>query len=392
MASKKRKTGERKAAGPYSLGLVLTGGAAFGAWEVGALTGLWDFWNEQYQATPPITVVAGTSTGALIAPFAILERDDLDHVTNWYTGVKAKQISAPSPAIVLTTALFLKWGVSLFVFGDPKSRHQMLERKIRKDTRCQKSDDIFPTQPLLFQNYLTSLEEENPATGHSWATLERCRDKWPQKRLVACAMDFANGTGNTANNSRSDLPDDVTDLSDTRLFRAIFASCVPPLMGPPVPVIHAGQETLHFDGGIYEEAPFNALLRTAALETPLALTHILLMSSYPLFPSADQVPFKSSPKFMDIGFRFDSLVSEANVTRDTRIARAALGLRQQGVRQSEVERMTGLDIADPVPKLIEVVPQKRLDWNNSNYESNQMKSWVEEGRLVAKQVLAAEFP
>jgi len=346
-------------------------------------------------------VIAGTSTGALIAPFALLDKTDLSHVESWYTKTSSKQISAPSPAILLATALFLKWGVSLAVFGDPEARKSVQDRLIRDATRCVNgSTEIFRAQPLLYQIFYDALEEDN------YRTLERCATAWTAsvpKRLVACSIDFANGQPDTASNSPTDLPPRTPKkrLCDTRLFRGILASCIPPLLGPPVLLTRSRgtSETGHFDGGVHAEAPFDALLRTAAIEPAISLTHIILMSSYPKFPGDDPkpvrgkpTPFPGNPKFLDIGLRFDSLLSEANVTRDTRIARAALRLRRNGVAANEVEALTGLDIPDPVPELIEVFPKARLGWNNSDYDPTTMSRWVTDGKSVATDIFENSLP
>src|SRR5437867_4250814 len=61
-----------------SIGIVLGGGGAFGAWQVGALQAFFDHWKKSRGSDPPVRVVVGTSTGALIAPMAFDGRDALE--------------------------------------------------------------------------------------------------------------------------------------------------------------------------------------------------------------------------------------------------------------------------------------------------------------------------
>src|SRR5215471_5036366 len=97
-----------------ALGLVLTGGGAFGAWEAGALETLFDYWKKKYGTEPPIRLVVGTSTGALIAPFAALGADAVKYVAGWYQKVTTSDIYA------FTVPNVLKWQ-SVFDWGYPES-------------------------------------------------------------------------------------------------------------------------------------------------------------------------------------------------------------------------------------------------------------------------------
>ena len=54
---------------PAAIGIVFTGGGSFGAFEAGALQAFFDRWVMDHGVAPPVRVIAGTSTGALIGPF-----------------------------------------------------------------------------------------------------------------------------------------------------------------------------------------------------------------------------------------------------------------------------------------------------------------------------------
>jgi predicted acylesterase/phospholipase RssA len=335
-------------ASPNRLGLVLGGGASFGAWEVGALQALWNVWNEKHPGeSPPVSVVAGSSTGALIAPFALLDRRHIDQVSAWYRKVRAKDIVSFNLATLLPTVLFLKLGSAL-AHCDPLRRNYKLALK---------GD---PSDPM--------------------DTLEACAAAWPAGRLAIATIDFGVGASDGVTNS----PEDTAggDLYESRLFQGIFASAIAPLMGPPVSLAAGGpggDVTPHFDGGVCSETPFDQLFAVAGREPAIPLTHVVAINSYPLFPgrpgpaSPQHDPFPNDPCFGDTGVRFDSLLSEAESTKDIRLARAALKLRGLGVSRSDVETLTGLSIADPVPQaLIEAVPQERMGWNNSVYDPASM--------------------
>jgi predicted acylesterase/phospholipase RssA len=117
-----------------AIGLVLTGGGVFGAWEVGALQAFFDYWKARYGEEPPIRVVAGTSTGALIAPFAFVGRrpdaDAIDELVHWYTSVKQSDILEPRVGALLPFPLFdFKTGRPDVYTNDPR-RIQCLRKGI----------------------------------------------------------------------------------------------------------------------------------------------------------------------------------------------------------------------------------------------------------------------
>jgi hypothetical protein len=124
---------------------------------------------------------------------------------------------------------------------------------------------------------------------------------------------------------------------------------------------------------------------------------VIVISSYPLFPGADlrEHPFPSKPSlpsFMNVGLRFDTLFSEAAVTRDLQIARAALALRGRGMTQGAVKKMTGLSIADPLPVLIEALPTVRLNWNDGEFKRPETLSMRKRGYREAKRVFRRQLP
>jgi hypothetical protein len=95
---------------------------------------------------------------------------------------------------------------------------------------------------------------------------------------------------------------------------------------------------------------------------------------------------------MNVGLRFDTLLSESALTRDIQIARAALALRNGGISQNAVAQMTGLSIAAPLPVLIEAVPTGRLNWDDGQFKPKETKKMRKRGYREAKPVFKKELP
>ena len=361
-----------------SLGVVLTGGGAFGAWEVGALEALFEYWCETYGEDPPIRVVAGTSTGALIAPFALLGRSYLPELESWYTSVRQADIAAPRLGVVLPFPLFAITTSSVYSVGYT-------------------ADDARPAR-LLYRRIEQALPAER---------LHRLGALWPNERLVVTSLDFGSGRPRSVTNSTGDI--------DT-LRAAMLASAVPPLAFPPVPLRPADappdspRRTPHFDGGVCAVAPFEALLETAAREPAIKLTHIVAISAFPEFPAAERDPvqvgeFPQSPAFKAIGDRMNVLLSEASATKEIGLVRAAIALRHAGVPSDEVKAATRIafpcpqpDANDPPtwgdqhcppPVLVVLAPDQRLGWRALSFDPDEMREMLDRGRVQARAKLEA---
>jgi predicted acylesterase/phospholipase RssA len=333
-----------------AIGLVLTGGGSFGAWEVGALEALTYVWKSEHREEPPIRVVAGTSTGALLAPFALLGGDALKSAANEYTSVKQAHIVAVKPEIFVVP--FYK-----FVVSHPSP-----------------ADAGYPKSPegkgrLLYARLRAQLATDNRigAVLQSWG-------QPVSRRLVVTTTDFRRG--------RPDIISSSPENAE-RLVDAIFASAMAPLAFPPVdlpgPTGGTTEKTTHLDGGVFSVAPFGALFATAAIDPPIALTHIFLVSAYPSFPGNDEspppvqkAPFPRRPNFLDIGDRLDSVLAEAGVTKDLRLARAAIELRKRGLSPAEVRALADLEIRGEPPRLIEVFPSGRMGWRDHVFRVKEM--------------------
>jgi predicted acylesterase/phospholipase RssA len=349
---------ERPGAAPSraSVGLVLTGGGAFGAWEVGALQAFFDYWRSQYGEEPPIRLVAGASTGALIAPFAFLGRspqhDFLREVADWYTNVNQADIVSFKLGTVLPFPLFAVTTSSVYGVGYTVTPAHASSK--------------------LYGKLVKALPQER---------LAALRDEWPRRRLAVTTLDFASGRPHVFTNAPDDIP---------QLREGILASAMAPLALPPIPIPDARtgvEETAknpHLDGGVYEVAPFEALFDLASVEPPIPLTHVAVISAFPDFPGSEtkpvqRAPFPSHPKFRAVGDRMNALLSEAASSTDIKLARAAIALRHEGVDAPTVRRLTGFMILGPAPTLIVLAPKERLGWEAFRFDSAEMATMYRRG-------------
>jgi predicted acylesterase/phospholipase RssA len=345
-----------------AIGIVLTGGGAFGAWEVGALQAFFDDWKERYGEDPPIRVVAGTSTGAIIAPFALLGREDVAYAAGWYTSVRQGDIIAPKLGAILPFPLFAMTTSSVYSVGytrNPSEAHTRFYGKL-----------------------VTALPDEK---------IQRLGRLWPDRRIAAATLDFANGCSHDFSNSVSDLP---------HLREGILASAMAPLALPPIPLQTdkpCGKlpgKTSHLDGGVAEVAPFRTLFELAAREPAISLTHIVVISAFPIFPgkegdSVQKHAFPSNPKFRAIGDRMNALLSEAGASSEINLAKTALALRARGAAPEEVKAASGFFVSDPVPQLIVLAPKERLGWEAFRFVPAEMSEMYRRGYEEGMEVLTS---
>lgn len=345
------------------IGLVLSGGGVFGAWETGALHAFFEWWNATNGEEPPIRVVVGTSTGSLISPFALLGRpadhNYLDEVIELYHTVTNARLRIERPELLLSpAAFFLRHVPSVYDAGyrDKPADAAHLYKLLR---------EMLPPERIAL-------------IGDLWDT---------GRRLGVATLDFAAGAPHVVTNAPADLE---------MLLDGIFASAMAPLALAPVPLLNetAGDGLRpHMDGGLYEEMPVRTLFDIAAIDPPIALTHVVVVSSFPWFPSDDLDPvqadeFPDDPKFGSLGDRMNALMSEASATKDTRLAWAAIELRKAGRSEDEVLEITGHRVAEP-PELIRLFPKRRLGWQAFVFTPTEMKVMQKRGCAEAAGALGA---
>jgi predicted acylesterase/phospholipase RssA len=325
-----------------AIGIVFTGGGSFGAFEAGALQAFFDRWVKDYGVAPPIRVIAGTSTGALIGPFVAMGSDGVKEVASLYQGTKRQDIFKVKLAVFLPVALFSKWSSSVYN-SDP------LERLLKERL----SDD----------------------------RLRRIAGLWPNTRVVVLATDFGTGAPAIYSNAPGDVARGLARMRD-----GILASSSTPLTSPPVYIKSGGTQKLqpHVDGGISQVAPLQALFDMAAQAPAVPLTHVIVISPYPLYPGSESAPVQqkrlpSQPNFGEIASRTGALIAESSISKEIALAWAAISLRNSGVSAEKVKERTGLNVAHPPAELIIIAPDTRLGWNTLKFNHGEMREMFVRG-------------
>lgn len=328
-----------------SIGIVLTGGGSFGAFEAGAVKAYFDGWAKDHGGNPPpIRVIAGASTGALIGPFVALGPGGVDEVSKLYTSVSQGDILGVKLSGLLPFALFAKWSSSAYSAGPLRKK---LEKMLPGDKVAQIGKRW--TEPL---------------------------------RLVVLATGFGSGQPAPFTNS----PEDIA-LGSARFRDGVLASAISPLATPPVYIKPRPGKAAspHLDGGIHAVTPFQAFFDLVARSPEIELTHVLVFSAYPPFPSSDtgaaqKKPYPGRPQFGDIGARMDALISESSISKEISLAWAAIELRNKGVSADKVRERTGLYIPKAPQELILYAPKTRLGWDNLKFDKSEMTEMFNRGR------------
>ena len=321
---------------PAAIGIVFTGGGSFGAFEAGALEAFFDRWVRDHGVAPPVRVIAGTSTGALIGPFVALGPDGVKEIADLYQNTKRRDIFGLRAAVVLPFALFSKWSSSVYS-ADPLARR--LKERL--------SDD----------------------------KIRRIAGMWPGTRVVVLATDFGSGRPALYSNAPDEIAQGLARIRDS-----VLASASTPLTTPPVYMRSNGTQIVqpHLDGGISEVAPFQALFYLSSQAPEIRLTHVIVISPYPLYPGseskpAQQKPFPAKPNFGEIGSRTGALIAESSISKEIALAWAAISLRTAGVSGEKVRERTGLNIAYPPSELTILAPNGRLGWDTLRFDPNEMR-------------------
>jgi predicted acylesterase/phospholipase RssA len=335
---------------PAAIGIVFTGGGSFGAFEAGALQAFFDRWVMDHGVAPPVRVIAGTSTGALIGPFVALGPDVVKEIAGLYQKTQRRDVFGLRAAVILPFALFSKWSSSVYN-TDPLAR--LLKDRL--------SDD----------------------------RMRRIAEMWPDTRVVVLATDF--GSGRPA--LYSNAPDEIAQ-GLARMREGVLASASTPLTTPPVYMRSDRTQAVepYLDGGISEVAPFQALFDIASRAPEVRLTHVIVISPYPLYPGseskpAQKKPFPAKPNFGEIGLRTGALVAESSISKEIALAWAAISLRTAGVSAKKVKERTGLNIAYPPAELTILAPNGRLGWNMLRFDPDEMQVMFMQGLNAAPRAL-----
>jgi len=327
---------------PESIGIVLTGGGSFGAFEIGAIQAFYARWKAEHGEDPPVSVIAGTSTGALLAPFVALGPPGIQDAADLYRNVKQSDILTPKTSDMLPFFLFTLFSPSAYSADGLKHR----------------------------------IAAELPE-----ARLKQIAGMWPGRRVAVLATNFATGRPAPFTNAPEDIGRDPAAFRD-----GVLASAISPLATPPVYIKTdaAHPADPYLDGGVHAVTPFQAFFDLAAHAPEVDLTQVIVFSAYPVFPSDDSAPvqkepFPKQPQFGAIGARMDALISESSISKEVALAWAAIELRRAGVSAEKVKERTGLYIPKPPRELILVAPDTRLGWDNLKFDPAQMRQMFDRG-------------
>jgi len=94
----------------------------------------------EHGVPPPVRVIAGASTGALIGPFVALGPDGVNEIAALYQHTKRRDILGIRANVVLPFALFAKWSSSVYN-ADPLAR--LLNDRL-SDDRLQRIAGLWP--------------------------------------------------------------------------------------------------------------------------------------------------------------------------------------------------------------------------------------------------------
>ncbi len=322
-----------------SIGIVLGGGGAFGAWQVGALQAFFDHWKKTHGSEPPVRIVVGTSTGALIAPMAFRGRNALEEAHRWYVSVKQSDLIAPRPSLLLPFPIFMLSENSFFTAG-------------------------YPRKKLLHRAVMQALDER---------AMQEISSAWPERKIGVTTTDFRSGQPRLWTNDPAERGKDFRD--------GVFASAMAPLALPPV---RTRDGELLFDGGVYANVPVRALFNLAEKNPRTRLTHIIVDTPLAEFPGNETHPvqsraFPENPTFRDVNERAVQLYSESSASKDIALLCAALALQNAGVNSKQIEQATGIALGQNSPKLIVLQPRGRLGWRSLEFRKNDMQEMYRRG-------------
>lgn len=204
--------------------LVISGGGSKGAFAVGVLKYLIGIQNIQYD------IIAGTSTGALIAPLAATR--EIDKLENIYTTRD-------------TSSILIKR--ELFDFG----------RLITKGLTLKDFDSFFDVSPLkkFVKQELLPRYDDIMQTGITLYFTAVCLQ-------TGKITYFSNKPGNST--SKFDL---VVLENKEEMVNAIMASANQPVLMPPVEIKHGSSLNRQYvDGGVREYAPIQGVIENGATE------------------------------------------------------------------------------------------------------------------------------
>ncbi len=329
--------------------LVISGGGSKGAFAVGVLK-----WLAKHRPEVDFDIIAGTSTGALIAPLAALKEFTL--LERVYTSVNTEDV-------------ILKGNL-----GERFLRHTSL----------------YSVQPLI-----SLVKREFTPERYN-----RLMESGKEVFISTVCLQTRRITYFTTSDMPASQHYDVIRIANYQeMVRAIIASANQPVFMPPVEIRSTEEQPRQYvDGGVMEYAPIQVTIDAGA-------TDILAIV---LSPEQSEPKNQKYDRLVDILLRTISSFSEEVGTNDIRIPRLyseAIGyinsLKRQVAQEThldmaEVDRVFGMEhspFAGRREVNIHIVrPERELPTNGLDFDRGIMRQMVEMGFQAAAALEALPIP
>ena len=325
--------------------LVVSGGGSKGAFAVGAI----DYMVKELGMS--FDLVAGTSTGALIAPLVVA--GEIDSLVRIYTSVETKDIIRKRNLVV--AVLFH----SSFYSAEP------LEKLIARELPDAVAQQVIDSDVQMFA---TTVSMQTGKVTY-WAT-------------------------GPAETEREGIEVERVTSPDV-LRRAIFASASEPVFLPLVRVLEGGEQ--HTDGSVRELEPLKVAIANGAEEicavvmepevrTPVQNTFRRIL------PTTERTVELFTEEILLNDIREAELYNEATLYRQALKARV---MDRFDLTSDEADDLFALpDVRDPtegrrVVKLHVIRPERELPLSGLAFDPEVMREMVELGRARAAETFAA---
>ena len=325
--------------------LVISGGGSKGAFAVGAVAYMVKELGMSFE------LVAGTSTGALIAPLVVT--GDIDDLVRIYTSVETKDIIRKRNPVL--AVLFH----SSFYSSEP------LEKLIARELPDAKARRVLESD---VQMLVTTVSMQTGKVTY-WAT------------------------GPTTT-ERDDVEVERIDSGDL-LRRAVLASASEPVFLPLVRVLEGGEQ--HADGGVRELEPLKIAVLNGADEIcavvmePEQRTPVQRVFGK-ILPTTERTVELFTEEILLNDIREAQLYNEATLYRRALKARV---MQQFRLSEADADALFALpDVPDPtegrrVVKLHVIRPERELSLSGLEFDPEAMREMVAQGRARAAETFAA---
>lgn len=320
------------------IGLALGGGGSKGAFTVGVLEALTEFFGIRN-----FPVISGTSTGALAGTMVALER--MTELRHLYTSIDTRQIVNPNQPLFASLLGDLGGVAAAALFGNAS---------------------VFDATAL--SNLIAA-----------YVDFDDVKDRANVCRIIYCTAELQSGEMRTFDNVRH---------SAMTLRKALLASASEPVLMPPVTIKAGDPPEQLVDGGIREILPIGPIFEFAD-----RLDGIIAISTSPL---GAQPVAKSYDSLIDIlGRTIEILLAEGESgdVRGAELVNALLRIRENAAAmQIDQDRLfdgispdlvSWLEKREEIP-VLHVGPPDHLPDSSLVFEPKRMKELLRLGQKIGK--------